>query len=75
MAFIGLGGPEIVIIGLVGIAPFALMLYCLVEIVQSRFRDNTTKLLWILIVLFAPFLGSLIYLLIGRNQRTVSRNF
>lgn len=74
MAFIGLGVPEIILIGLVGVVPFALMLYCLVEITQSRFRDNTTKLLWALIVLFAPFLGSLIYLWIGRNQRIASRN-
>ncbi|MFD2161354.1 PLDc N-terminal domain-containing protein [Paradesertivirga mongoliensis] len=48
------------------------MLICIIDIVRSEFKDSTSKLIWILIVLFLPMLGSLIYLLIGRNQKILS---
>ncbi len=48
-----------------------LVIYCLVDIVRSDFKDSTTKLIWVLIVLFAPFLGSVAYLIIGRQSKTI----
>lgn len=65
LLFLGIGGPELVII----LIPLALVIFCIVDILRSNFKDSTTKLLWVLIVLFAPLIGSLIYLVMGRNQK------
>jgi hypothetical protein len=46
-----------------------LAIICLVDIVRSDFKDTVTKLIWALIVLFAPFIGSIVYLVIGRNSK------
>lgn len=65
----GIGTPEIILIFVAGL-PFILTLVCLVDIIKSDFKDNTTKLLWVVIVLLAPVIGSILYLLLGRKQKT-----
>jgi hypothetical protein len=39
------------------------------EIVQSEFEGPNERLLWLLLVIFLPFLGSFLYLMIGRRSR------
>lgn len=39
------------------------------DIVKSRFREDTTKIIWILLVIFLPFIGTILYFVIGREQR------
>ncbi len=41
----------------------------LINLVRSSFKDSTTKLVWVIIIVFMPFIGSILYFLIGRNQR------
>lgn len=50
------------------IAYLVLFLYALLDIFKNPNLNQTTKLLWILIILIAPILGSLIYIFWGRNQ-------
>ncbi|MDF3077803.1 MAG: PLDc protein [Sphingobacteriaceae bacterium] len=69
LLFLNLGTPEIIILLITGLVPLAFVVVCLIDIVRSDFKDSTTKLLWVLIVILAPVLGSLIYLLIGKNQK------
>ncbi|MCC8409553.1 PLD nuclease N-terminal domain-containing protein [Mucilaginibacter sp. UR6-1] len=64
-AFLSLGTPEIILIFFVVIIP----ILTLIDIVRSDFKDQFTKLLWVVIVLLAPFIGCLLYLLIGRSQK------
>ena len=45
-----------------------LFVIALMDLFKSRLPTNT-KLLWLIVILIAPVLGSLIYLLVGRNQR------
>lgn len=45
-----------------------LFIYSLVDILKSSF-DNNNKLIWLLVVLLVPFLGSILYLFIGRKQK------
>jgi len=45
-----------------------LPLIALIDIIRSEFEGNN-KLLWVLIVLFLPFLGSILYFLLGRDQK------
>jgi len=50
------------------VAYLILFLYALLDILKNPNLNQTTKLLWILIILVAPILGSLIYIFWGRNQ-------
>jgi len=55
-------------IGLILIAILLIPFFALIDIVKSEFKNND-KLMWILIVIFFNFLGSLIYFMIGKNQK------
>jgi len=41
---------------------------CLINILRNEFK-NQDKLIWVIVVLFLPFLGPLLYLIMGRKQR------
>jgi len=40
----------------------------LVDILRSNFEGNE-KLLWVLLIIFLPFLGTILYFIIGRNKK------
>lgn len=46
----------------------ALPIICLISILTSKFKDND-KLIWVIILIFIPYLGSILYLIIGRKKR------
>jgi hypothetical protein len=46
-----------------------LWVIALIDILRSDFRGND-KIVWILVVMFFPFLGSIIYFLMGRSRKT-----
>ncbi|MEJ6980938.1 PLD nuclease N-terminal domain-containing protein [Pedobacter sp. P351] len=70
LLFLNLGTLEIIIIIFMVILPFILALICLIDILKSNFRDSTTtKLIWVLIVLVAPVIGSLIYIFFGKQKK------
>ena len=69
MALAGIfGGMGIFMILLIFGFIILLPLIALIDIIRNDF-DGNNKLMWVLIVLFLPFLGSVLYFLIGRNQR------
>ncbi|TFH26359.1 MAG: hypothetical protein E4H10_07210 [Bacteroidia bacterium] len=45
-----------------------LPIIALISVLMNDFRGND-KILWVLIIIFLPFLGSLLYFLIGRDKR------
>jgi hypothetical protein len=45
-----------------------LVVYALLDIFKNSNFNQNTKLLWIIIILVAPILGSMIYIFWGRNQ-------
>lgn len=51
------------IIGLLGLL---IQIACLIS-VACKPKDVGWKVVWALIILFFPFLGSLIYIIVGRN--------
>ncbi|MES2267810.1 MAG: PLD nuclease N-terminal domain-containing protein [Bacteroidota bacterium] len=59
----------ILIIAFLIIAYFGLIIFCLFDAVRATFNGASTKLIWVLVILFAPFIGSILYLTIGRNSR------
>lgn len=48
---------------------FILWLWALVDIIISKFQEDLMQILWLLIVFFLPFVGVLLYLLIGRSMK------
>lgn len=56
-------------IGLFALLCLVLWVYALVDIINSRFSDENTKIVWILIVILIPFLGTILYFVLGREQR------
>jgi len=51
---------------LIALLQLLLTFYCLRDIFTSKFKDTGAKIIWVLVVLFAPLLGSLAYL---QNRR------
>ncbi len=49
-----------------GLAVYAFTIY---DVVTSRFANQNDKLIWIIIVVLLPFLGTLLWFLVGRNKR------
>lgn len=45
-----------------------LWIYCLADVVNNKFINNE-KLIWILVVILVPFIGSILYLLIGKKKK------
>jgi len=53
-------------IGIIGLAIYAYTIY---DVVISNFASDTDKLIWVLIVVLVPFLGTILWFLIGRKKR------
>lgn len=47
----------------------ALILAALFHISRNATMSFSVKVLWFIIILFAPFLGSIIYLIWGKNKK------
>lgn len=45
-----------------------LWIYCLVDVLKSQFPQNE-KLVWTLAIIFVPFLGTILYLIIGKKKK------
>lgn len=61
-------GGTLVFALLPGLAALALIVYALVDLFR-RPMDTAYRILWAAAILFFPIVGSLAYLLIGRNMR------
>ena len=69
VAMFGLGIPELIIIFFLFFLPLTLLIIALIDILRSTFKDSTNKIIWVLVVIFVPFLGPILYLIIGRGQK------
>lgn len=52
---------------LVGLLYIAIWIYALVNAATSTSLNSTEKLVWVLLIFFVPFVGTLLYFLIGRK--------
>ncbi|GMQ25567.1 hypothetical protein Aoki45_22490 [Algoriphagus sp. oki45] len=48
---------------------FIVYAFTIYDVVTSRFANSNDKLIWILIVLLLPLLGTIVWFAIGRNKR------
>lgn len=63
----GVGVAEILLILLIGIVPIGLFIYAILDLVKRDFSDSSVKIIWGLVIVFMPLLGSVIYLIAGRK--------
>ena len=59
-----LGAGEILLLFILIIVWFIVLL----DILKNEFKENN-KIVWILIVIFIPVIGAILYLIIGRGQK------
>jgi uncharacterized membrane protein len=64
---IGFIGPIMILIFVA--LSLILLLWALIDILRSDFKDSVTKLVWIIVVIFVPFVGAILYLIMGRGQK------
>lgn len=49
-----------------------LPIIAIIDLIRND-TDSTNKLIWVIVILFLPILGSILYFLMGRNQRPPRR--
>lgn len=62
------GGTEIILILIIVLLIGLLPIIALVSILTSQFEGDD-KLIWALVVILLPFIGSVLYFTIGKNKR------
>jgi hypothetical protein len=68
MNFLFLFGGGLLITLFVVLFIILLPLMALISVLTNEFQGND-KIMWVLIIIFLPFLGSVLYFLIGRDRR------
>ncbi len=63
-----MGTHEIILILFISIFILLFPLLGLISVLKNEFEGNN-KLIWVLLILFLPFIGALLYFLIGRKKR------
>jgi hypothetical protein len=57
---------------LIGLLVFAFWVWMLVDAITNRGVTDTEKILFVLLVFFLPFIGSLIYFFVGWPKRRLA---
>ncbi len=55
----------------VGAGLFVLWVWSIIDVIRSEFKDSSTKIIWIALLIFLPLLGSIIYFFIGKSTKTL----
>ena len=53
---------------ILGIACFAFWLWMLIHAITNKGLSDGEKIVWVLVVIFLPFLGSILYFFLGRPK-------
>ncbi len=67
-----LGAWQIILI-LVALIMLLFPVFALISILKNDFKNND-KIVWVLVTLFLPFFGPLLYFIIGRPKRLKKQN-
>ena len=68
MELLGMIGPWQIVIIIIILVGILLPLFALIDILKSEFAGND-KLIWVLVVLILPLLGTLLYFMIGSQHK------
>ena len=66
---VALGGGLVCMLLWIGIliASVVLWIWALVDAVKNPALDGNTRLIWVLVIIFVPTLGAILYLVVGRK--------
>ena len=64
-------GPEWIFI-FIALAAGIFWLKTVVEIATGKFKDDTSKIVWLLVVLLTGIIGAIIYVIAGRQSKMVA---
>lgn len=68
--FLGmLGSIQILIVVAVAFIVLGFQIYALVDAIRSDFKGKNDKLIWILVILFLGLIGSIVYFIVGKEQK------
>ncbi|WP_171037815.1 PLD nuclease N-terminal domain-containing protein [Dyadobacter luticola] len=67
----GLGDQELFLIS-IAILFYSVVIWTVVDLFSNKDLPAIPKLLWLIVILFFPFLGTLIYLYYGRSAKHLS---
>lgn len=56
---------------IIGMGLVAIWFFSLLDIIRSDFTGEHDKLIWLLVIILIPFIGTILYLTIGRAQKNV----
>lgn len=57
--------------GLLRALGLIIYIYTIIDVVRNKFANPSDRLVWILIVILVPLLGTILWFLIGRNKRLI----
>jgi len=60
---------HLIIVFIFILLPSIFWIIALIDILKSDFRDTNDKIIWALVVIFLPVIGSILYFLIGKSQK------
>ena len=64
LGFLFIGGA---FAGLLGLLTFIFWIWMLIDAIQNPRLQGNQRIIWVLIIIFLPCLGSLIYYFVGRS--------
>jgi uncharacterized RDD family membrane protein YckC len=63
-----MGLAVLLVLWILFVAVFVLWLWAMIDILKNEFTGSN-KLIWLLVVMLLPFIGMVLYWLIGRDQK------
>jgi uncharacterized membrane protein YhaH (DUF805 family) len=60
--------PEFLLLFVFIVLPAVLWLWAIIDLVRREFSDSATKIIWALVIIFIPFVGSVLYLAVRRSN-------
>ena len=64
----GIGISDILLI----LIPLILWIWALINVIKSDFKNESLKIIWVIVIILLPIVGSLLYYFIGRSQKVLS---
>jgi len=58
----------VLIAGIISLLCFAFWLWMLIHAITNKGLSDGEKILWVLVIIFLPFVGSIIYFFVGRTK-------
>jgi uncharacterized RDD family membrane protein YckC len=65
-------GPLLIFLIALGVAGTVFWIWALVDVIRNPTLDDSTRIVWVLVILCTHLLGAILYFLIGRSAPTRS---